>query len=189
MRLDLMEFFLTMTELTAEERAQGRRNKIFLLGGVLLLVVVLSAAMAVGYATAPDENVRFLTDQGHQHIDGPIPDYVYNTLPPASGPHVPELVTWGEHIEMIPNWQQLHNLEQGGVIIHYDCSDGCPDVVAELRAIMAEAGEDLLILHPYPDMDHQIVLTAWARMLSLDEVDRDAILDFIERFRGIDHAP
>jgi len=36
-------------------------------------------------------------------------------------------------------------------------------------------------------MDSTIALTAWTRMLTLDEVDRDQIEDFIDAYRGIDH--
>jgi len=60
-------------------------------------------------------------------------------------------------------------------------------VVAELRDILRDKGTDQLILHPYATMDSTIALTAWTRMLTLDEVDRDQIEDFIDAYRGIDH--
>jgi hypothetical protein len=36
-------------------------------------------------------------------------------------------------------------------------------------------------------MDSRIALTAWTRLLTMDEVNRDQIVDFIKAYRGIDH--
>lgn len=170
---------------SATERRQRRRGKLLVLAFVIVIIVVTIAGFWIGWASRPDDPVRMLTDQGAEHVSEPMPDYVYNTLPPASGPHVPELAAWGEHTDPIPNWIQLHNLEVGGVIMHYDCPAGCPEIVSELRGILDEQGTDRLILEPYPDMEHRIVLTAWSHWLALDEVDRAAIVNFIERFRGV----
>ena len=74
-----------------------------------------------------------------------------------------------------------------GVILHYNCPDGCPDTVEQLRAIVDEVGSEQLILHPYANMDSRIALTAWTRLLELDEVDVDLIKEFIDAYRGIDH--
>jgi hypothetical protein len=59
--------------------------------------------------------------------------------------------------------------------------------VADLEAIVREKGEEQLILHPYTNMDSRIALTAWTRMLTLEDVDRGKIEDFIDEYRGIDH--
>lgn len=171
------------------EQARARRNRWLVVGLVAAIIVISVTAILVAWQYAPEDDVRVLTDQGNQHVNAPVPDYVYITLPPASGPHVAERVAWGEHTETIPNWRQLHNLEVGGVIMHYDCPDGCPATLAALRAILEEHGTEGLVLHPYPDMDHRVVLTAWARMLALDEVDRAAITDFIKTYRDPELAP
>lgn len=167
------------------ETLHARRNRLLVLALVAAIILISVAAILVAWQYAPDHTDRVLTDQGRQHVNGPVPDYVYNTLPPASGPHMAESVPWGEHTEPIPNWLQLHNLEQGGVIMHYDCPDGCPETVAALRAILDAMGTGGLILEPYPDMPHRIVLTAWARMLSLDTVDAPAIREFITEYRQV----
>lgn len=173
----------------AAARRQRRQGKLLVLAFVIMIIIVTVTGIWIGWANRPDDPVRMLSDQGAEHVNAPVPDYVYNTLPPASGPHMAELAAWGEHTAPIPNWIQLHNLEVGGVIMHYDCPDGCPAIVNELRAILAAQGDDLLILEPYPEMEHQIVITAWSHWLPLDELDRDAIVDFIERFRGVGYQP
>jgi len=151
---------------------------------VLVAVALLGAGLV--YALSQDEPGKKIVDQGNQHIAEPS-SYLWNSRPPTSGPHAPGLVAWGIHADTISPWQQVHNLEDGGVIIHYNCPEGCDQTVQELRGIVEKKGEEQLILQPNPDMDSRIALTAWTRLLTLDEVDRGRIEDFINAYRGIDH--
>ena len=77
-------------------------------------------------------------DQGNRHIqtlNEAIPPY--NSEPPTSGPHLPYIAPWGIHPEPIPRQLQVHNLEDGGVMVQYNCPDACPDLVARLTAIVS----------------------------------------------------
>jgi Protein of unknown function (DUF3105). len=58
----------------------------------------------------------------------------YNSDPPTSGPHTAALARWGVHSEPIAKETQLHNLEDGGVVINYDCQD-CPELIERLKVI------------------------------------------------------
>ena len=71
--------------------------------------------------------------------------------------------------------------------VQYNCRD-CDDLVAKLAAIVSPY-PDKVILAPYPTMDSRIALTAWGRIDTLDEVDAQRIVRFIEAYRGIDHHP
>ncbi len=155
---------------------------------LIALTLIAVALLGVGlvYALSRDEPGEKIPDQGNAHIPEPG-SYIWNSRPPTSGPHAPGLAPWGIHDETISPWQQVHNLEDGGVIIHYNCPEGCEEAVAELRAIVEAKGEDKLILQPNPDMDSRFAVTAWTRLLTLDEVDRDKIEAFIDAYRGIDH--
>ena len=128
-----------------------------------------------------------ISDQGNRHVGAAPADYVWNSRPPTSGLHADQIAPWGEHDESVQEWYQVHNLEDGGVILHYNCPDGCSGDVAALRGIMDDVGRERLILHPYTNMDSKIAVTAWTRLLTLDEVDRDQIVEFIEAYRGIDN--
>jgi hypothetical protein len=90
------------------------------------------------------------------------------------------------HDEPIPNELQVHSLEDGGVIVHYDCSDGCSELVAQLSEIV-EGYDEGVILEPYPQMDTRIALTAWQRIDQFDEFDEERIVRFIRAYRGDDH--
>jgi hypothetical protein len=170
--------------LTNRQRRARRRN---LITGLVVAVVVIAVA-GVAYALLSEDKpgVEF-DDMGNRHLASEPTAYIWNSVPPTSGPHSAQIANWGIHTEPVPEWNQVHNLEDGGVIMHYNCPDGCEDIVAELEDIVNEKGTNQLILEPYPDMDSTIAVTAWTRLLTLDEMDRDAIVEFIDAYRGIDH--
>ncbi|MDF1514279.1 MAG: DUF3105 domain-containing protein [Anaerolineae bacterium] len=110
----------------------------------------------------------------------------YNSYPPTSGPHYDGLASWGIHKSPIPNELQVHNLEDGGVVVQYNCPDGCTDLVSQLTKVVESFDHDV-ILAPYPDMEFRIALTAWNRLETLDEFDEARIMKFIREFKSQDH--
>jgi hypothetical protein len=109
-------------------------------------------------------------------------------MPPTSGPHVPWLARWGLHRIPIP-WQvQVHNLEDGGVIIHYRCGDPCPDVVSAVERLVADYPTQVIVA-PEPRLSSKFALTAWERLATLDQWDEGIVRRFIDAYRGRDHHP
>ncbi|OLD77532.1 MAG: hypothetical protein AUG87_04385 [Candidatus Rokubacteria bacterium 13_1_20CM_4_70_14] len=126
-----------------------------------------------------------MPDQGNLHIPtADSPHEPYNSDPPTSGPHLPYIAPWGVHTRPIPTPLQVHNLEDGGVLVQYNCE--CPELVEKLRAIVRRYDRHV-ILAPYPPMKSRIVLTAWTRLDAFEEPDEKRIVRFIEAYRGIDH--
>jgi len=158
--------------------------------------LVWGAAVAAGtivflsfYLYASTRPGQFVKSLGNDHLKSAEDKHVpYNSVPPTSGPHMPVIARWGVHAEPISNELQVHNLEEGGVLVQYDCPQECPDLVAKLRAIVLRY-DTQVILAPYPGMDTRIALTAWSRIDKLDQVDEKRIVRFIEAYRGIDHHP
>jgi hypothetical protein len=152
--------------------------------GALALAIVAGYAayrMASGPPGIP------MPDQGNEHIETETsPHVAYNSDPPTSGPHMPYVAPWGVHTEPVRKELQVHNLEDGGVAIQYNCPSGCPDLVARLKAI-ADRYEEHVILAPYPGMKTRIALTAWTRIDAFDDFDEGRIVRFIAAYRGIDH--
>jgi hypothetical protein len=156
---------------------------------------------------------RAVETLGNEHVQSPSSPHVpYNTSPPTSGPHLQWVAKWGVSKSPILRELQVHNLEDGGVVIQYKCDAGCPDLVAKLEGLAAKYAEkaeadrktmappkdprfpvrskyDHLIVAPYPDMANQIALTAWGRIDTFDGYDEARIVKFIEAFIGIDHHP
>ncbi len=106
--------------------------------------------------------------------------------PPTSGSHLAYIAPWGIHTEPIPKELQVHNLEDGGVLVQYHCAPGCANLVDRLRSIVGPYDRQV-ILAPYPTMDAAIALTAWGRIEKLSAFDEAAIVRFIRAYRGIDH--
>jgi len=156
---------------------------------MLWLLVGLSWAVPVLAGVSGDEPGREVPTQGNDHLQSPgSPHRPYLSVPPTSGPHVPWLAPWGVHRIPIPWEVQVHNLEDGGVIIHYRCNQPCPDVVATLARIVGEY-QTQVILTPERRLDTAIVLTAWGRIETMEAPDEALIRQFIETYRGIDHHP
>jgi len=169
-------------------RPAGRKGRRRLLATGLAVAVV--AATFVGYwayrAAADLPGVK-LPDQGNAHIQlATEPHVPYNSDPPTSGPHMPYIAPWGIHTEPIVRELQVHNLEDGGVMVQYHCATPCPDLVTRLTEIVRRY-ETQVILAPYPGMRTRIALTAWTRLDAFDDLDEARIVRFIRTYRGIDH--
>ena len=167
-------------------RGAGRRRHLWLTG----LTVAIVAAAVVGYwayrAAADLPGVK-LADLGNAHIElATAPHVPYNSDPPTSGPHMPYIAPWGIHTAPIVRELQVHNLEDGGVMVQYHCATACPDLVAKLTEIVRRY-ETQVILAPYPGMRTRIALTAWTRLDAFDDFDEARIVRFIRAYRGIDH--
>jgi hypothetical protein len=152
------------------------------------LAMVAVAAVVVGYfayrAAADLPGVQF-PDQGNRHLASALePHPPYNSDPPTSGPHLSYLAPWGIHTRPIAPQLQVHNLEDGGVLVQYSCD--CPELVEQLAGIVRRY-DRFVILAPYPTMTSRIALTAWTRLDTLEELDEKRIVRFIEAYRGIDH--
>jgi len=171
-----------------ERRARTPRRSAKNQRTVIVVVATVLIAAVVGYfayrAQANLPGVQF-ADQGNLHVSSAdTPHEQYNSDPPTSGPHLPYIAPWGVHTRPIVRELQVHNLEDGGVVVQYNCE--CPDLVAKLKAIVDKYDRQV-ILAPYPGMKHKIALTAWTRLDPTDEFDEGRIIRFIEAYRGIDH--
>jgi hypothetical protein len=192
-------------EALREAAIRRRRNQNYLImGGVGAVVLVIVAAIFFAVrGQAPVVGEESLAARGNTHIEvGTSAATSYNSVPPTSGPHYGTIARWGVHSEPVRYEYLVHNLEDGGVVIYYQCDDGCPELVAELEAVVqpfVDADRNVILAPNDPtwteggsgplhqDMGARIALTAWQKLLTLDEVDAEAIKAFIERYEGIDN--
>jgi len=164
-------------------RRRPRVRRTALVASTLVAAAVVATWLA--YQASADLPGTVVPDQGNLHIATETsPHEPYNSEPPTSGPHVPYIAPWGIHTRPIPRELQVHNLEDGGVLLQYSCE--CAADVERLQAIV-ERYPRQVILAPFPDMKARIALTAWARLDTMEAVDDARIVRFIEAFRGIDH--
>ena len=134
---------------------------------------------------------EFVPSLGNQHIyPNEVGIRTYNSDPPTSGPHLGSRAEWGVHETPIPKELQIHNLEDAGVVVQYNCDSTTPDcktLVDKLAQIVRRY--QYTVLAPYPGMSHKIALTAWSRIDKLNEFDEKRIVRFIDAYHGIDHHP
>ena len=152
----------------------------------MIVVAVVYGLFKAATRPKPGESIA---DLGNEHIESlEAPHAPYNSVPPTSGPHVGGKAVSGVHGEQIPDELQLHNLEDGGVIVHYDPARVSTSMVEELASLVKDYREDV-ILEPYLEspLPSPIVLTAWGRIDTLESFDRERIRQFIRAYRGIDH--
>ena len=122
--------------------------------------------------------------QGNDHlVDASQPHSPYNSTPPTSGPHLPQLPRPGVYAQALRPEDLPHFMEHGGVWVLYNCPGGCEAdvrVLQDLTRKAIEAGRPVA-LAAYPTMDARFAAVAWQVLLKLDTLDRGRIEDFVER--------
>lgn len=167
------------------------------LGGaaaLALAIVVVAIALVVGGGDgggggSPEQKLQaagctFKTypDQGQQHVQSYDAKVSYNSVPPTSGPHHVQPVIWGAYEEPVPAIAEVHNLEHGGVIIHYgDKVDAATR--AQLRAFYDDS-PNAMLLAPLPKLGNKIALTAWTHLATCERFDDSAFSAFRSAYRG-----
>jgi hypothetical protein len=151
---------------------------VVILGGAVLLAVDLTAPDA----PPPPElkAVETFDDLGTQHLALGEATPNYNSNPPTSGPHADTPAACGVYRQPVPDVNSLHSMEHGAIVVHYD-----PELSQEQVIDLEEIGRDVggeIIVTPRPDNPSAVVLTAWTKLLALDEVDGDVIAAFDSEF-------
>ncbi len=145
-----------------------------------------TAVRPVAARTAAGGPGRALPIQRSPYLAAPgEPHPPYNSSPPTSGPRLAYLADWGIHRIPVPLELQAHNLEHGGVLLQYNCPQGCPGLVERLESLARE--RDLVLVAPYPWTDARLTLTAWGRLETLEGYDEERIRAFLDAYLGRDH--
>ena len=190
-------------------RSRKRRRRIVLLsaGGIVAFAFIASllvpgglrARNTIGQTAVSTINtggpVELQPDQGLLHVTPgqPFDDYV--TRPATSGSHwitppgetVPAgaPARWGFYDQELPDEVLVHNLEHGGIGLHYNCPEGCPELVQQLSDLVPTVSQ--YIVSPYSNMDSKIAITAYRHLMYLDQFDEDRLREFIDAY--LDRAP
>ncbi len=156
------------------------------------LIIIIPTALIVGpivWSVTRPRPGDAVANQGNRHLTSLTDSHeLYNSKPPTSGPHGVK-ASWGVTDTQIPDEMQVHNLEDGGVIVHYDPVQVTSSTIQALEEIVNPyyiKGKSI-ILEPYSGMDFPIILTAWTRMLKLQTIDAEVIKQFIDAYIGVDH--
>lgn len=171
---------------------RGRRKSnnlpwILGLGGLALLVLFQVGLNLYRDFTAPGDRFR---SQGNVHVALGTTTPAYNSDPPTSGWHTPDLAPWGSSVVVQPDQRVIHNMEDGGVILWYRL--GSPEENEANVALLEDVVEGRFgrtVITPRADLQAPYVLTAWTRMQTFEDIDPEGMRAFIAAYHGIDHHP
>jgi hypothetical protein len=107
----------------------------------------------------------------------------YNRYPPVGGPHDG---TWANcngivYATAVRSENMVHTLEHGAVWITYNPETITPDDLATLTALVQD--QPFTTLTPYPGLDSNISLQAWAHQLKVDTASDERVKQFITALR------
>src|SRR3972149_7870686 len=154
---------------------QGRKFQIKKYGMITFITLLVVGGYWLVKEVSKPQPGEFIASLGNKHIEN-ITDVhdPYNSIPPTSGTHVGGKAQWGISDSPIPDELQLHNLEDGGVVVQYNCTPGvdpqsqatpsaevqdeCKKLVKNLAGIVKKYS-DKVLMAPYPRLDTKIALT------------------------------
>lgn len=123
-------------------------------------------------------------EQTREHISEANSFNAYNSSPGTSGPHWAIPAEWGIYSEPLPEERIVHNLEHGGIGIHYPESLDASGVAAIEEIAKATPGyPSCILVSPHQAVTDGVVLTAWAVTLETSLTASEEIEKFIEFYR------
>lgn len=169
------------------KRKKQQRTNVAIIAGIVTVIVAAIAMQIVREMNRPGE--RFAS-QGNVHLVSiNSPHVPYNSNPPTSGPHMPNVAAWGSYTEVVEDEYLVHNMEDAGVVLWYEM--GTPEENEAHVAALEEISRQWrrIVIAPREDLGSTYAFTAWTRLQRFDEIDEEAMVKFIDAYEGIDHHP
>lgn len=184
-------------------RRATRKNKQRLLRGSILAILGVVALALIGglllspglFPSSSDRKVLTAEDrlagpgnhhseQTREHISETSFYSNYNSVPGTSGPHWAIPAEWGLYSEPLPEERIVHNLEHGGIGIHYpESSDASTIENLENIAKDVPGYPSCILISPHVGVSEGVLLTAWGVTLETEDRNVDEIVDFIDFYR------
>ncbi len=135
--------------------ARRRRNVLIALGGAALVAIAIALG-AILLSSSDADAAQALEDAGctqqtfpgqpgtHVQSLTATPKPKWNSSPPTSGPHYFTPAIWEFYSEPVPLIQSVHNLEHGGIVIHYG-ADVTQETLTQLRSWYDESPNGILV--------------------------------------------
>jgi hypothetical protein len=117
------------------------------------------------------------------------------TNPPSSGPHYPVWAAYKSYEVAVPLGYLVHDLEHGGVVVFYNCPEGCADEVAKAQKVIDAFVDPLcsqsaavpgvltskrVTMSPNPKLTTRFAMAAWGHTLNADCVDETSFAAFMK---------
>ena len=159
---------------------KARMRRIWVAVGVLAVVgigVLVAVAPTEGDAVSQaPPGVQEVPIATRNHVDGPVR---YEQSPPAGGDHAPVWLNCGAYDAPVPSENAVHSMEHGAAWITYR-----PDIAAEqIDMLTSLAGDDFIVVSPYPDLPAPIVASSWGYQLQIDDASDESLSQFLRAYR------
>jgi hypothetical protein len=166
--------------------------------GILALIVVIAIVALGGGSSGSEKAGKAIVAAGcrykhypaqarspHYTSLNPSPAPSWNSFPPSSGRHFYQWVLWGNYTEPVPLIKEVHNLEHGGMIVHYGNRVSKEDI-AKIDAFWQDDPTAMLV-SPLPRLGNKISMTAWTNWAECTHFNQKAFDSFQSAFRY--HGP
>jgi hypothetical protein len=158
-----------------------------LISAVIAVVLIALVAYLVIEQLEPLPGTKFPTN-GNQHVAPGEAHGAYFSNPPTSGWHYADIPAPGVYTRVVEPEGLGHFMEHGGVWVLYTCPEPCQELADQLADIVnrgIDRGNPVAVA-PYPPQGREappqrINVIAWQYLLSMDEINRGAINEFIDR--------
>jgi hypothetical protein len=153
-----------------------------------IVTITLTAALALGTLAACNTNSGpakigevkiFPKITGGDHTKSQDEVVTYDTSPPVGGRHAGTWQNCGIYDSEIRNETAVHALEHGAIWFTYKQSIPETDKI-KLRQYVAS--NKYTLMSPFPNQDANIIVTAWAVQLKLDQIDDAKIQTFLDKY-------
>ena len=184
-------------EIRRRARAQTMRKvrialSVALLVGAVAGLVLFSSArgrqarnqLAALASTAGCGPLRSPPDLGRTPHLAANETFDYNSNPPTSGRHDPSPSQTGIHTDLIPDRNQVHNLEHGHVGIQYRDDLGA---LAVPLAQVVRSNSTRIFLAPRPELKAKLAFTAWDHLIACDNPNDGVVAlakEWVKQFAG-----
>jgi len=173
----------------ARKKAQQRKRIALIAGGLVIALIV--AYVLSKQSESSSKNIAALSTKAecgkaqtfkelprNPHLTPGDPEPKYNSNPPTSGRHLPSPGPWGSQDKAVDKKILVHNLEHGGVIIHYNkISD---KEIDQLNSLADDTYVDGVIVQPNPAITASIAMTSWRTLETCKKVSVPVIKAFIK---------
>ena len=134
---------------------------------------------------------------GMRHVTSLPKGFKYNTEPPTSGLHYPLTILWGMYDAPVDRLREVHNLEHGGIVIHY--GPRVPKGTVQELADFYRADPNALVIAPLASLGNKISIAAWTfdlgrlnergyegegRLAIMPKFDEGVFRAFVDEYRG-----
>lgn len=154
---------------------------------LIIWLAVLGLMVVGGYklvkSVTAERPGQAVADLGRDHVSVGT-SVEYNSNPPTSGPHYSQWTKRGVYDGPVEDGYLIHSLEHGYVIISYRCEGECQQLKNSLKGFYEQHKQKRLIVVSRPSLDVPIALTAWNRILKLQEWDESQVEAFVRAFEN-----